>query len=424
MSKPQAQPNTAPRFAPYIRGELGQYKNVGLLTAIALVIVFFGMPLAFIAALNLGIDSENVFVGIWAITLIYVFWLESKVRPKVKVGAPHIAALALFLIGVPGILVSSPRNVVQISLLLAYIFVLIARMAIMFIFIPRCLTESRTSPALIIVRTLLYSSAFVSALTSIYFASLGFTIFNSIRGAPENWLHPNLISLLGSLCIMMTVIDPKLKMPSRIFFGSVGFYTMLMAQGRTAIFSTIIVLFLIFMLELLHDPKKYAPKAALWGTLLAIVLSLATPLILNIPAVQNIQKRNEASDPLAGRENYVAAALDAWRESQIFGYGFRSGVLDNFYAVMLLQTGIVGLMIYLAFFFMCAIRGYTLFKSRNPQTKLLGKTIIILALSFVIRSFTEGATILQLTDLPANAFCLAVGLSFMIDPKSNKWADS
>lgn len=421
MSKPSAQQKPQVLFEPYIKGEVSRISNAGLLTGIALAVIFILMPLAFLAATNSGTDVEIVFVGVWIIALTATLFAEARIRPTAKAGPIQAFAASLALIGVPGLIVSSRGNLNSTLEMTAFIGILLMRLIVLFIILPRSIIESRYPPALLIIRTLLAGAVMTSILTIGYYASQGFSIFVTTRGSFDNWLHPNFTAQLGSICCIMATLDPKMRLHWKASIWGIGLYCMLLTQGRTSLFSTFIILLFVFILEFIHDPKKYSTRAVGYGVAIAIFGTLLTPVLLQLPAIQNIQARNEAVDPLAGRQQYFEAAIEAWQESQIFGFGWRAGVLDNFYAVMLLQTGVVGLLIYLSFFGVIAVRGYKMFRGQGAHTRLLGKFMIVMTFSFIIRSFTEGVHILQLTDLPGNAFCLAAGIAFMLKPVASKW---
>ncbi|MBX3114778.1 MAG: O-antigen ligase family protein [Fimbriimonadaceae bacterium] len=399
--------------APYIRGEIGAAKNKESLFAMVAGTLFVVMPLAFIACQLIGIEPELAFVGVWFIATMLAIYAEYYIKPSKKLNSFQILSLSIVAIGIPGLFYLRP-NSISLLQILAYVGILAMRLIVVFIIIPRCISTSKKPPIEQVIRWLIVGTAIIAIATNFFYFAKGFTIFNGTRGAFDNWLHPNLCSLMGSIVVIFTFLDPHLKMWVRALLIGSGTYTMLVAQGRSALVSTILVLLLLFLMTLSENPKKYALRGFLGAIGIALVLGLFGGALSNLPVIRNIFKRTfETNDPTAGRLEIFSQILEVWQNSQIFGYGFRSGGADSLYVTMLLQTGLVGLLCYFVLFGAIVYKGIQHFVNSRGANKLLGKFIIVASASLFLRSFTEGTSLLQLTDVLSNSFCIAGGIAFI-----------
>jgi len=399
--------------APYIRGEVSAARNTEALFKLVIGTLFIVMPLAFIACQLLTIEAELAFVGVWLVTTALAIYAEYHIKPQIKINAFQLISLLIVLIGVPGVLFLRP-GLLGLAQVLAYVAILAMRLVVVFIIVPRCMTRSKTPPIEHIIRWLIVGAAIISFATNAYYLLKGFTIFNPTRGAFETWLHPNLCSQFASILVYSTFMDPKLKMWLRVFLIGCGTYTLLLTQGRSAIVATILALMLLFALNLIENPKKYAVRGFVGGTALFTMLALFGSILREVPVVKNIERRTfGVDDPTAGRLDIFSRILEVWQDSQLFGYGFRSGGADNLYVTLLLQTGIVGVLFYIALFLVIIYKGLEHFRFSEGANRLLGKFILVASFSMFLRSFAETTSYLQLTDIMSNAYCIAGALAFL-----------
>jgi len=400
--------------APYIRGEVGAAKNKESLFAMIAITLFIIMPIVFIGCQFVGIEPELAFVGVWFVTTLLAIFAEYHIKPTAKLNSFQILSLTVALIGIPGLFYLRP-NALALLPILAYVGILVMRLIVVFIIIPRCMYNSKTPPVNQLIRLLLIGATIIAVSTNVYYAMKGFTILNSTRGAFQSWLHPNLCALMGSIVVYCTFLDPKLKGWIRWLLVGSGGYTLLVTQGRSGIVATILVLIFIFFLNLSENPKKYALRGFLGGLGIVLTLGLFGTALREVPVIKNIEKRTfDTDDPTAGRLEIFTRLLEIWGDSKVFGYGFRSGGADNIYVTLLLQTGIVGIIMYFTLFFAIVFKGAQHYKHGTGSNKLLGKFILVVALSIFLRSFAEATSYLQLTDIQSNAFCIAGGLAYMI----------
>lgn len=408
--------------APYIAGQFHQVTNADKLVRISTFVLFVIMPLAYMAAVKVGLDFEGVFLGVWLLTGAVTLYAESKVKPQVRLRPFHYFAPWIILIGLPGLFVSKPSTFALVYIM-GFVGVIILKLYLVLIVLPRCLYESRVSPVQVVTRGLLTGAFLTCLITNAFYLSRGFHILNSSRGAFQDWLHPNIGAIYGSVCVLAAIIDPKLNKYAKAFAIGTGFYTMLVTQGRSALFSTVAVILFLFALDFVHDPKKYAIRGTAYAVSALVFVAAFGSKISNVPVVKNIIDRTASSDPFGGRIEIMDQALQLWKESQIVGFGLRQAPsVDNFWVSSLMLFGVVGLLVFVFFYVACAIRGYKLYVSPNPELKLLGKFILMLCASLFIRSFTEDSHILQLSNINANAFCIAVGLAYFVNPLSDRWA--
>lgn len=403
--------------APYIRGEIGKARNTEALFKLVIGTLFIVMPLAFIACQLLQIEAEIAFVGVWLITTALAIYAEYHIKPQVKVNAFQLFSLLIVLIGVPGVLFLRP-GLLGLGQILAYVFILAMRLVVVFIIVPRCMTRSKTPAIEHILRWLIVGAGIISFATNAYYLMKGVTIFNSGRGAFETWLHPNLCAQFASILVYTTFMDPKLKMWARVLLVGGGAYTLLLTQSRSALVATILALLLLFLLNLIENPKKYSVRGFVGFIGSLIMIGLFGSAFREVPVVKNIERRTfGVDDPTAGRLDIFSRILEVWQNSQLFGYGFRSGGADNLYITLLLQTGIVGVFFYLALFFVIIYKGLEHFRFSQGPNRLLGKFILVASLSMFLRSFAETTSYLQLTDIMSNAYCIAGALAFLTPVK-------
>lgn len=408
--------------APYIAGRFKQVKNADKPVRLALFVLFVLMPLAYMGAVLKNIDFEFVFLAIWLLTGVLAMYAEVQVKPKAKLKAFHYLSLGLVLIGVPGLAVSQPRTVALIYLF-GFIGVILIKLIVVLMIIPRCLYESNVSPVRVLIRGLLTGALLTCVINNVLYAARGVTILTPGRALFTDWFHPNAAALYGSITVLAAIIEPNLNKWYKAFAIGTGFYTLLVTQGRSSLFSTLGILAFLFLLELVHDPKKYAVQGMLWLASLAGGSVVLAGAIRNLPAIKNIEERTfQSDDPLAGRLDYIEFSIEYWSKSQLIGFGQKQApAVDSFWMASLMQYGILGLFIYVVFYLVSGYRGYKLFTSKNPELRLLGKFIMMVTLSFFVRSFTDDNHALQLSNIVGNVYCIAVGLAFLVDPSSKRW---
>lgn len=408
--------------APYIAGRFKQVKNADRPVRIALFVLFVLMPLAYMGAVLKNIDFEFVFLAIWLLTGVLAMYAEVQVKPKAKLKAFHFLSLGLVLIGVPGLAVSQPRTIALVYLF-GFIGVILIKLIVVLMIIPRCLYESNISPVRVLIRGLLTGALLTCIINNVLYAARGVTILTPGRALFSDWFHPNAAALYGSITVLAAIIEPSLNKWYKGFAVGVGFYTLLVTQGRSSLFSTIGILVFLFLLELIHDPKKYTVRGMLWLASLTGAGVVFASSIRNLPAIKSIEERTfKTDDPLAGRLDYIEFSVEYWSKSQLVGYGQKQApAVDSFWMASLMQYGIIGLFFYVAFYMVCGYRGYRLFTSRNPELQLLGKFILMITLSFFVRSFTDDNHALQLSNIVGNVYCIAVGLAFLVEPASRRW---
>lgn len=408
--------------APYIAGRFHQVSNADKLVRISTFVLFVIMPLAYMSAVKIGLDFEGVFLGVWLLTGAITLYAETKVKPQVRLRPFHYFSLALVLIALPGLFVSKPTTF-NLIYIIGFIGVIVIKMFVVVIVLPRCLYESRVSPVQVVTRGLLTGAFLTCFITNLFYLSRGFHIFKSTRADFDDWLHPNVGAIYGSVCVLAAIIDPRTPKWIKFLAIGTGVYTMLVTQGRSALFSTIAVVLFLFGLDFIHEPKKYAIRGTAYLVGILMVVALFGTKLASLPAIQNIIERTATSDPLAGRLNYIELGIETWNKSQIVGYGLRGSFsVDNFWISNLMLFGVIGVLVFVIYYSACAVRGYKLYTSSNPELKLLGKFILMLCASFFIRSFTEDSHFLQLSNLIGNSLLIAVGLAYFVNPNSDRWA--
>lgn len=398
---------------PYIRGEIRTRGNIETLFSAIAFCIFVIMPAAFIAAAYVGQDVETAFVIVWILVAIVAIYAEWQIKPKTGIYGFQVFALSLSLIGVPGLYFVG-HNWRTMPDVLAYVGVTVLRLVVVFIIVPRCVMKSKVPPIHQILKWLVYGALIITIASALFFLGKGITIFTPRRAVFINWLHPNLVALFGCLSVYVAVLATDLN--KIIKWTSIGFgtYTLLMTQGRSAIVVCLAALFVTYVLNLIENPKKYSLRGFLGGISIAMLIVAFGTAFRDLPAVQNIERRTfDTDDPTAGRLDFIEAALEAWRNSPVFGLGFRSGGIDNVYVTLLVQTGIFGLIVYLVFFGAIMARAYRHFRYSEGHARLLGKAIIVLGVAIFLRGFAERTSFLQLTDLQSNAFCIAAGVAYL-----------
>jgi O-antigen ligase len=410
--RPPAQKNLLIR-APYLRGEIRAKGNIEKLFSAVAFCIFVIMPSAFIVASYMALDVETTFVAVWILVAMVAVYAEWQIKPKTGIFGFQVFALALSLIGVPGLFFVGHtwRTLPDI---IAYVGVTVLRLLVVFVIVPRCIMMSKVPPIHQILKWLIYGSLIITFASILFFLSKGITILTPRRVLFVNWLHPNLVALFGCLSVYVAVLAEDINKVLKWASIGLGTYALLMTQGRSAIVVCLTALFVIYILNLIENPKKYSLRGFLGGVSIAILIVTFGTAFRDIPAVQNIEKRTfETSDPTAGRLNFIEAALDAWQNSPVFGLGFRSGGIDNVYVTMLVQTGVLGLIIYLVFFGAIMARAFRHFRYSEGHARLLGKVLIVMGVAIFLRGFAERTSFLQLTDLQSNAFCIAAGVAYL-----------
>ncbi len=399
--------------APYLRGEIRAKGNIEKLFSAVAFCIFVIMPGAFIAASYLGVDVETTFVAVWILVAMVAIYAEWQIKPKTGIFGFQVFALFLSLIGVPG-LFFIPHTWRTLPEIIAYVGVTVLRLLIVFIIVPRCIMMSKVPPIHQILRWLVYGSLIVTLASVLFFLTKGVTVLTPRRVLFLNWLHPNLVALFGCLSVYVAVLAQDIN--KFVKWTSIGFgaYTILMTQGRSAIVVCLAALLVTYILSLIENPKKYSLRGFLGGIGIVMLIVAFGTAFRDIPAVQNIERRTFGTDdPTAGRLNFIEAALEAWRNSPVFGLGFRSGGIDNVYVTLLVQTGILGLIVYIVFFGAIMARAFRHFKYSEGHARLLGKALIVMGVAIFLRGFAERTSFLQLTDLQSNAFCIAAGVAYL-----------
>ncbi len=420
-------PNAMPRKSseklvpgPYVRGELGSVSNAETLVNLVLATLFAGMPVFFIGITYLRQDPELVFVGVWAVVGIFAVFAEYSIRARKGLNAFQFSALLLPVIGIPGLLMQRPGLLVLL-LTLGYLLVLFLRIISVFITIPKLMETLKTPPTEILLFWLITSCLIVSLSTNLFYLSNGFHILRSTRGAFPNWLHPNNAAIYGGLIMVLPLIKEKMNPYVRPLILFCGLYTVLVTQSRGTLVAAIGCIILILFLKFAEDPQKYSLRAfaaLVGGGLIAILFGSVIP---EIPVIKNMLERTtDTKDPTAGRLLIFERLIEVWRDSPVVGYGWRSGGMDNGFVSVAFQTGLVGLVFYLAFFAAILFRSFYLYRNGSKIGRALARFIFVTATFLFLRAFIENTHLLQLTDVVSNAFCIAAGLSFLLKAEKQR----
>jgi exopolysaccharide production protein ExoQ len=227
----------------------------------------------------------------------------------------------------------------------------------------------------------------------------------AVDGAP-GWhgpfSHKNGLGAFLVLALLCFWFDSEAKRSHRIAWLALGVVLLLGSQSSTAL-----VLVLISAGALLWD-NQTGPESGLWkrigwlGALLAVLGSLALLLITKFSVVTGLFGRGTS---LSGRTNIWAVVVERiqdkpftgwgfggmwrpaslpsqemWREMRFHAYHAHSGYLD-----LLLQVGVVGLVLYLAFVLGGIVRHW------RQRAKPMHLWAALVMLSFCLNAVTESA---------------------------------
>lgn len=409
-----------PARAPYIYGELRKSGNADKLFNLIAVPIFLIMPVTFLVINWIQRDAEVTFVSVWLMIAMLATYAEWQIKPRKGIYGFQVFAISLALIGLPGMyFLNLPVNFLLINI--AYVGVIAVRLMLVFVSIPRCLLSSQSPPVQLVLRWFLVGTSTYAIVSSAFYASNGITPATPARANFENWIHPNHVGLFGCFCIYLSLLTPRLHPALKYGAMILGIYTVLAVQSRSAIVTALACVTLIYILNLIENPQRYALRGFIGAGTIALLGAFFGTAFRNLGAVKNIEARTfESDDPTAGRLNFIEQAIEAWKQSPIFGLGYRTGGVDNAYVTILMQTGIVGLILYLTFLAVVVNRGYQHFKHSFGEARLLGKVILVMSLSIFIHGFAESISFLKLTDLQSNAYCILASLAFLIPVGSFK----
>lgn len=405
---------------PYIKGEIKKTENGNFLLSLFLGTLFLLFPAGTITFNYFGLEVESNLAILWILALGLAVYAETRIQPPGGINAFQIFALSIPLIGLPGLyFIGAGLDYVVSSVL--FIGLMILRQVAVFIIIPRCLIKSTKDPADLILTWLIAGAAIISVATNIFYLSQGHTIFSPTRQQFSNWTHPNDAALYGGVIVLLTFI--KKGMPPWLRWSLVftGVYTVLLTQSRSVIVSVAICGAVIYLLNLIDNPRRYSLSGFIAVVALGIGVFVFGNNAIEIPAVTNIVNRTfAADDPTAGRVEIAARMIDLWRESPLFGYGFRSARMDNGYITMLLHSGLVGLLVYLSFFFAVIARGIQHYFSGDPVGKSIGRYLIVMGLFIFVRAWVESYTIIKLIDVMSNATAIAAGVAILLPVRKRR----
>jgi O-antigen ligase len=308
-----------------------------------------------------------------------------------------------------------------LAFVLGYLLVLFLRIVTVFVTIPKLMETLKTPPSEILLLWLIVSCVIVSAGTNAFYLANGYHILRSTRGAFPNWIHPNNAAIYGGLLLVLPLIKERLNPYLRPMIILCGLYTVLVTQSRGTLVAAIGCIVLIVFLKFAEDPQKYSLRAFMalvGGGLIALLFGSVIP---DIPVIKNMLDRTtETKDPTAGRLQIFERLIEVWRESPVVGYGWRSGGMDNGFVSVAFQTGLVGLVFYLAFFAAILTRSFYLYRNGSTVGRALARFIFVTATFLFLRAFIENTHLLQLTDVVSNAFCIAAGLSFLLKAEKQR----
>lgn len=404
------------QVTPYIKGELSRPKNVSQVLTIVLFILFIVMEVANFSAFYTGIAKPTQVGAIWALLACFALYAENAVNARSKLHPFQLIGALLFLIGIPGLVLSNP-GLQQTLFYVVYIFAMALRLVLVFIILPRIMMRSEKSPIHLVLNWMLLAS-FIACLVVIYdYTTLGFNIFNSARPGPgtgAKWINPNLAGFYATFAFYTAFLAERAKPILRLSSISVGFYLAMVSQSRNALFVIAISTVIYVALLILENPKKYSMRIVGWGTTGLVLLFTIFVVFKDLPMIQGLSRRFSSEDFTTGRDDFAVVALEIWRSSPLFGQGFTGIQIDNAYITFMLETGIVGLIIYLAVFGAILYNGWRHFLHGNQTEKILGKAIIVMGIAIFIRGFAENVSFMMITDLQSNAFCILAAISFLI----------
>lgn len=220
-------------------------------------------------------------------------------------------------------------------------------------------------------------------------------VAGGVRGA---FTHKNVLGQMTAIGVLLGV--GLLQRPGGRILGCVavvlGLACLVVARSATAIASTaagVVILYCLAVIGSRRLPPFVKPAMVAVGAVAAVLLVLAYPLVLEALG----------RDPsLTGRDLIWQFTIDRWEERPWLGYGFRAfwtadynkGMIasrfwapydqsHNGYLQILLDLGIVGVALFLAWLATVLVRSLALLENADIRTWLS------LWAAFIIYSFTE-----------------------------------
>ena len=397
---------------PYVKGQWGAPAKSERLVEIWMSIVFFFLPISQMILANRMLNDKAYFVwgGMWLILMLLTFWIESLGRSRF----PFLAVdILLFVVTVSG-LFGIPNQffggrIGYLNSIGFTIFLLIRNVA-MFIIMPRTLVANHEELLKIATKWIFRGTVVILVATAIFSQSRGFGLAGGRFAAPD-WLHPNTVSIYAGVLMVFVVCTKTLKIPSRLFGGSVALYILLLTQSRTTLAALFIALFIYWVLGLGRNAGRTILASFLTLGVGFIAFLALAPSLSEFAPIKSIIDRTNTTDPTAGRVTKLQYAYDEFQKSPIVGFGYNAGFqVDNFVAKYGTETGVVGLSLYLFFFMAVSVTSYRVYKfAQDEKVRHMGRISLALLVLLFFRSIAEATDLFHLSDILSNATFLICG---------------
>ncbi|MDI9641336.1 O-antigen ligase family protein [Kamptonema cortianum] len=399
--------------APYVRGETRTRKSTPAFATLVCFIILVGMPVVYSIAALKGLDLNTAFTAVWAFGFVAAVVLELRAKPAPGITAFHLAAVLIPLIGLPGLAILRPSTT-WLVMVLGYTLILFFRQAVLCVIIPKAIHGFEETILKRVFTLMIVGGMVVCIGSMMIYAKQGITVFNPARYEQENWMHPGTIGNHCAFVVLATLLTPHIPKILRISAAVLAMYVVLTVQSRTILVALTLTVLLHLAMEYFKNPRKHSLSFFISVVLGIPLIIVSIPWFMSLGAVKNMYARTfETSDPFARRGDFIQIAIDAWRESPLFGYGWRSGLIDNVVAQFGMQLGLVGTLLYFAFFFWVlgyAVKVYR--TTRLASRKQVAHALILFGAFITMASLSTAYNVLQLTDLVANTFMLLAGFLF------------
>lgn len=391
--------------APYIKGEWGVPAKAERLLHIWMILVFLGLPISNSVLQYAGQKSfQEVYGLIYIVIFMVGIWIESLGKNRFPFLAIDILLFVVTVSGLFGIPNQFASNTTAARATIFYTLFLLLRNFSLFIMLPRTMVVTPGRMAEVAEKWLYRGTMILLVATFVYASSKGYTLTGK-RFFEEQWLHPNWIAVYCGLVILLAVIGKHLNKFEKYSGLILAIYLELMMQSR-AILVALAGAFVVMYFFAVDQNKAKAFLTTLVGGLVAggVLFALA-PILSEFEPIRNMIERTNTTDPTAGRIEMFQYAVEYWKESPIFGYGFNNGFqMDNFIAKYGTETGIVGVVLYFLFLLALLFTSIKVYKrSVDPDIKYIAKLTIAFNSFVFFRSFAEATDLFHLSDIMSNA---------------------
>lgn len=390
----------------------------------AVAVVLAGMPVALCLVRLAGYGSvgtpaaDAAFAGCLLVSALLTAAAMANGVVQRRPTPQDFLAWVLCLSGVPGLFLPQPG---QSEYQIAFALATLARFLILHWGIPR-LALGRRVPIDRIVGFWLLTAATLVTLGSLAIAiryGIGLGSSQRLHGATTNWLHANLLAAYACICVLGALAWMRGSVLWRIGMGSLGAYILLLSQSRTAMASLAVATLVWCALATLRN----APRAGLMALACGLGVLAGWPVLSGSVAewgpVRGIVARTTVADPSGGRLEKFEQLLAIVDRSPMVGGGFKTVMapVENGYVSLMIETGYLGLAIYLVFVALVLGKALAL-RVRAPDEagRSLGEWVIVLTVFMLARSMGERSHALQIGDALSNAWLLYAGLLLVVRP--------